>query len=124
MSRLVLIVACAASLSAVGATQAAAPDPDEIAFAETIKPFLFRNCYQCHNERRTKGNLNLKQYANAASVLADPNTWEHVLLKIRTGEMPPEDEPRPTSAELRLVSEWVDAQILRADRMTLPTRAA
>ncbi len=118
MSRLVLIVACAASLSAVGATRAAAPDPDEIAFAETIKPFLFRNCYQCHNERRTKGNLNLKQYANAASVLADPNTWEHVLLKIRTGEMPPEDEPRPTSAELRLVSEWVDAQILRADRMT------
>ena len=66
MSRLVLIVACAASLSAVGATRAAAPDPDEIAFTETIKPFLFRNCYQCHNERRTKGNLNLKQYANAA----------------------------------------------------------
>ena len=37
------------------------PPPDETAFSETVKPFLFRNCYQCHNERRTRGNLDLKQ---------------------------------------------------------------
>ena len=112
--RFVLAVACVLSLSVTGprgATRGRGPDsaaarsptPDEAVFTDTVKPFLFRNCYQCHNERRTKGNLNLKRYTDAASVLADPNTWEHVLLKIRTGEMPPEDEPRPTPAELRLV---------------------
>ncbi len=135
MHRFVLAVACVMSLSVTAAArrERAASDPvssagaptrsptaEEAAFADTIKPFLFRNCYQCHNERRTKGNLDLKKYADVASVLADPNTWEHVLLKIRTGEMPPEDEPRPTPAELRLVTAWVDAQILRADRTTPP----
>ncbi len=135
VQRFVLALACVLSLSATEAarpersagrsvprTRAAAPSPtpDEAVFTDTVKPFLFRNCYQCHNERRRKGNLDLKKYADAASVLADPNTWEHVLLKIRTGEMPPEDEPRPASAELRLVTAWVDAQILRADRTTPP----
>jgi hypothetical protein len=136
---LVLVIVCVLALSATGAARhdrspsdrapsagattrspVPAPTPDEAVFTETVKPFLFRNCYQCHNERRTRGNLDLKKYADAASVLADPNTWEHVLLKIRTGEMPPEDEPRPTPAELRLVTAWVDAQILRADRTTPP----
>jgi mono/diheme cytochrome c family protein len=135
----VLVIVCVLALSATGAARhdrspsdrapsagattrspVPAPTPDEAVFTETVKPFLFRNCYQCHNERRTRGNLDLKKYADAASVLADPNTWEHVLLKIRTGEMPPEDEPRPTPAELRLVTAWVDAQILRADRTTPP----
>jgi hypothetical protein len=136
---LVLVIVCVLALSATGAARhdrspsdrapsagattrspVPAPTPDEAVFTETVKPFLFRNCYQCHNERRTRGNLDLKKYADAASVLADPNTWEHVLLKIRTGEMPPEDEPRPTPAELRLVTAWVDAQILRADRTSPP----
>jgi mono/diheme cytochrome c family protein len=135
----VLVIVCVLALSATGAARhdrspsarapsagattrspVPAPTPDEAVFTETVKPFLFRNCYQCHNERRTRGNLDLKKYADAASVLADPNTWEHVLLKIRTGEMPPEDEPRPTPAELRLVTAWVDAQILRADQTTPP----
>jgi hypothetical protein len=108
------------TLSVAGAGWPDFPVQDETVFTGTIQPFLFRNCYQCHNERRTKGNLNLKRYIDAASVRADPNTWEHVLQKIRTGEMPPEDEPRPTAAELRVVSEWVDAQILRADMTTVP----
>src|SRR5215211_4123545 len=123
VQRFVLAIVCVLALSATGAARRSpvpAPTPDEAVFTETVKPFLFRNCYQCHNERKTRGNLNLKQYVDAASVVADPNTWEHVLLKIRTGEMPPEDEPRPTALELRLVSEWVDAQILRADRAAPP----
>src|SRR5215212_1102818 len=123
VQRFVLAIVCVLALSATGAARRSPirpPTPDEAVFTDTVKPFLFRNCYQCHNERRTRGNLDLKKYADTASVLADPNTWEHVLLKIRTGEMPPEDEPRPTPAELRLVTAWVDAQILRADRTTPP----
>ena len=123
VQRFVLAIVCVLALSATGAARRSPirpPTPDEAVFTDTVKPFLFRNCYQCHNERRTRGNLDLKKYADTASVLADPNTWEHVLLKIRTGEMPPEDEPRPTPAQLRLVTAWVDAQILRADRTTPP----
>ena len=95
VQRFVLALACVLSLSATEAARpersagysaprpraaAPSPTPDEAVFTDTVKPFLFRNCYQCHNERRRKGNLDLKKYADAASVLADPNTWEHVLL--------------------------------------------
>jgi hypothetical protein len=41
-----------------------------------------------------------------------------VLLKIRSGEMPPEDEPRPSHRELDMVSDWIDRQIQYADRVT------
>jgi hypothetical protein len=111
---------CGMTLSVAGAGWPDSPVRDETVFTGTIQPFLFRHCYQCHNERRTKGNLNLKRYIDAASVRADPNTWQHVVQKIRTGEMPPEDEPRPTAAEVRVVSGWVDAQILHADTTTVP----
>jgi hypothetical protein len=109
---------CVVPVLVTAAARPDAPAPDEPGFTETVKPFLFRNCYQCHNERRTKGNLNLKRYGDAAAVVADPNMWEQVLLKIRTGEMPPEDEPRPSRRELDVVSDWLDRQIEYADRVT------
>ena len=88
----------------------------EQAFASEIQPFLEKSCYPCHGERRQKGGLNLEKFDSAAAIGAEPDIWDHALLKIATGEMPPEDEPRPLQEQLDRVTGWLEQILARADR--------
>ena len=89
-------------------------------FDKTIQPFLTENCIACHNTKKASGELNLELFKTAAAVLEHRDQWEHVLLKLRTGEMPPKGLPRPDAAELKAVMSWLEAEFERADRMAKP----
>src|SRR4029434_1831803 len=89
--------------------------PPAPAFETTIHPFLENHCYDCHDARHHKADLNLEKFQTADDVMAQPDTWDEVLLKRRTGEMPPEDEIRPDPADLARVTAWIDARIAEAD---------
>lgn len=105
---------------AVGApTQLAqkAPAPD---FDKAVQPFLAENCIACHSAKKASGELNLEQFKNTAAVLEHREQWEHVLLKLRTGEMPPKGAPKPDAAELKAVIAWLESEFDRADRMAKP----
>ena len=58
-----------------------------------------RYCATCHNPRVKAGGFTLDTLpvANAAH---DPQTWEKVIRKVRTGMMPPTGAPRPDRATL------------------------
>jgi hypothetical protein len=98
----------------------AAEDPQRDAFESTIQPAIAEYCYGCHNDTKRKGNLSLKPFRTLESVLADPNTWDHVLGKLRSGEMPPPDEPRPDPHLLAALTTWIDRTIEEADRRRPP----
>jgi len=89
-------------------------------FGKSVLPFLVENCYACHNARRKSGELNLEQYKTAASMARERETWEHVLQKLQTGEMPPQGAPRPDAAELKAVVSWIEKEFARADRLAKP----
>lgn len=89
-------------------------------FEKTVLPFLSTNCYACHSSQLKSGDLNLEKYQTAASVLQDRGTWETVLEKLRTGEMPPKGMPRPNPAELGAVMRWIESEFERVDRLTPP----
>lgn len=89
-------------------------------FSKTIQPFLAENCIACHSAKKASGELNLEQYKTAAAITEAREQWEHVLLKLRTGEMPPKGAPRPDAAELKAVIGWLESEFDRADRMTKP----
>jgi hypothetical protein len=91
------------------------------AFDTTIHPFLENHCYDCHDARHHKAELNLEKFQTADDVMAQPDTWDEVLLKLRTGEMPPEDEIRPDPADLSRVTAWIDARIAEADARAAPS---
>ena len=44
-----------------------------------------------------------------------------MLQKLRTGEMPPDDEIRPEPADLARVTAWIDARIAEADARAAPS---
>jgi hypothetical protein len=96
------------------------PVASAAAFETTIQPFLENHCYDCHDARHKKGNLNLEQFESADAVVAHPDTWDEVLLKLRTGEMPPEDEIRPEPADLMRVTTWIADRIAEADSRAVP----
>ena len=72
-----------------------------------------RYCATCHNPRVKAGGLALDALpvANAAR---EPQTWEKVIRKLRTGMMPPSGAPRPDRATLDSLAATVENTLDRA----------
>lgn len=100
--------------------ESAADAADAAGFESTVQPFLEDTCLPCHNARRKRGGLDLEPFQHLESVARDPNTWEKALAKIRTGEMPPAEDPRPAEETLAAVSSWVERELERVDRTAVP----
>jgi len=62
------------------------------------RQFLDRFCVTCHNQRLATAGLNLTQ-ADPAKPAAQPELWEKVVRKLRTGVMPPPGAPQPPNAD-------------------------
>jgi len=122
LARLLIMLAVLAGWAVLPARQEAQSKGGD--FEKTIQPFLADNCIACHNEKRKSGELNLETYKTAASVTQagahNRDQWETVLLKLKTGEMPPKGAPRPDPAELKAVIAWIESEFAIADRNVKP----
>ena len=66
-------------------------------------------CVECHNDAEREAELTLESRA-LTDVAADADVWEKVVRKLRTGTMPPADQPQPSAEERRaLVSSLEDS---------------
>jgi hypothetical protein len=92
------------------AQEAAPADP----FRGVARPFLERHCTRCHDAKERAGELDLAAFADAAAVADAPDVWTKVLDKVTQGEMPPEDEPRPSAEEVRAFAAWIKQTTGRA----------
>ncbi|MEN9632409.1 MAG: hypothetical protein RL077_813 [Verrucomicrobiota bacterium] len=101
----------AASLGAVAALSTAE-------FDRVVKPLLKGSCVECHNPTRFKGKLDLERFltASASDALQHRELWETVISRVRTGEMPPEDEPRPPAEQLAAATKWIEGHYAQVDR--------
>jgi hypothetical protein len=82
--------------------------------------FLQKHCLHCHGEKAPKAGLALHRFRDEASVLRGRRTWEDVLEKVRSGEMPPKGRPRPPAAEVDSFVGVVEGLFARADRQARP----
>ena len=103
-----------------------------LAFASTTvvhaagpaREFVRTYCVTCHNDRLTTGNLSLEmldtdQVSNAAE------TWEKVVVKLRSRSMPPAGNRRPDNATYDTVATWLETELDRAAAANLnPGRPA
>ena len=64
-----------------------------------VDALVGKYCVTCHNARMRTGGLVLDE-ARTQAVGANPQTWENVVKKLRTGAMPPAGLPRPDAATL------------------------
>lgn len=106
-----LILLCTAT---AGAPQA--PPADSAAgLTGVLRPFVSANCFACHSAKSTMAGLNLEAASGAKSILDDSPTWEKVLAKLKSGQMPPPGARRPDANELRKVVARLEAAFAARD---------
>lgn len=110
MSRILKL--CSPLLMAAGAIAAPANN-----FPGTVQPFLAKNCYTCHNAKLATAGLNLQGYEDAAAIEKNRERWDLIFSKIESGEMPPKGMPRPDAVALKAVTDWLQAEFKREDKL-------
>lgn len=113
--RLCFLPILALSVGATVSSAAAGPSPDPAYFQQKVQPFLASHCQMCHNAKARTANLDLGSYPDAAAVMKQPEIWEHVVKRLRTGQMPPKGLPRPDAADVQAVTAWIEAWLDRPD---------
>ncbi|MEO7345452.1 MAG: c-type cytochrome domain-containing protein [Opitutaceae bacterium] len=106
--------ACGLAAPAWAASAGAVP-AREAQFAQVIKPFVSKHCVECHDDDIQKADLNLAALTDGQSLEKHRETWEKVFGKLRHGEMPPKDEPRPDAGQAKVVTQWLMAEFKRQD---------
>jgi len=91
-------------------TQTAQPPAARPASAE--QAVIDRYCATCHNQRTRAGNLALDML-DVTAAGREPQTWEKVVRKVRTGMMPPSGMPRPDRATLDSFAASIETAIDR-----------
>jgi hypothetical protein len=89
-------------------------------FEHEVKPLLERSCQPCHNPGLRNADLDLTRFDSEASVLAEPKTWEKVLEKTRTRQMPAQPFPPLEEEELARLTGWVESAFARHDAQGPP----
>ena len=84
-----LVLLGAGSLSAAGMQSRPVPSHDI-----NYQAPLDRYCITCHNEQLRTGGLALSAL-DVNKAAEEPELWEKVVRKLRTGAMPPAGMPRP-----------------------------
>jgi hypothetical protein len=92
----------------------AAADP----FADTVKPFLTRQCASCHAGKTPAGGLAIASLTarTATESLKDRERWERIAQRLQAGEMPPKGIPRPDAQTVKAVVGWIDKSYETLDR--------
>lgn len=84
-------------------------------FSESIVPFLQNHCVGCHSGDDAEGGIDLDRYRETANVQTDYQLWEKIIRLVNEHQMPPADEPQPTSQEIIDVSAAIERELAGFD---------
>jgi len=117
-----LLVVAASALVLVAAVSAQAPQPARAvpsAGAAGQRAVVDKYCVGCHNARVKSGGLALDEL-DLSQLRAHADVAEKVILKLRSGMMPPPRMPRPDRATLDGLITWVETELDRNGGPNLP----
>src|SRR6188472_231783 len=100
---------------AVGGGLVASATGEEMSLQKHIKPLLQEYCFDCHNAEKTKGDLNLVEFADNEKLYENREVWEKVVEAMEVGDMPPEKKPQPTEDQKLSLTRFVEGQLSKFD---------
>jgi mono/diheme cytochrome c family protein len=108
----VLCIVWAASLTAV-ARQSVPGQPSQTAGAQATpaRQLVTTYCVSCHNQKMRTANLALD---GRGAVGNSAETWEKVVVQLRSQSMPPPRSRRPDAATYESVATWLESELNRA----------
>jgi mono/diheme cytochrome c family protein len=84
-------------------------------YESLVRPFLDQNCASCHGGAKPKGRFRVAELGPDFVGKANRQKWQTVLRRIRTGEMPPKEKPRPPEDQVQGVTGWIAGQVQAAE---------
>src|SRR4051794_14158344 len=93
-----------------------APVPAAHAPRSAARDLVDKYCVGCHNQKVRTADIALDT-ADAEHVSNSAETWEKVLIKLRSRSMPPVGMPRPDNAKYDAVAGWLESELDRAAAM-------
>jgi hypothetical protein len=81
--------------------------------ASPARELVAKYCVSCHNEKVKTANIALDK-ADAEQVFNSAETWEKVIVKLRSRSMPPVGVRRPDNATYDAVAGWLESELDRA----------
>jgi Protein of unknown function (DUF1592)/Protein of unknown function (DUF1588)/Protein of unknown function (DUF1585)/Protein of unknown function (DUF1587)/Protein of unknown function (DUF1595)/Planctomycete cytochrome C len=98
-----------------------AEDPAKLSFDTDIKPLLTTLCYDCHGEKKKKGDVDLQKFADKRAVQRGAVQWQDALRALTDHEMPPENAKRqPTEVERERLTAWITYTLDTLDPADFP----
>ncbi len=83
-------------------------------FTSAVDQFTQQHCIRCHDARKAKGDFRIDQLSRDLSDPANAIAWQDALDLVKLGEMPPEEQPRPSAKELKSFVKAVETEIRRS----------
>ena len=84
--------------------------------------FLKQHCVRCHDGKVQEGQFRLDTLDRNFTSLLAAERWAEVMTRINAGEMPPEEEPRPTADEIAGVVEWISGRLAAGEATRMAAR--
>ncbi len=94
--------------------------PFALAESPEVFSFVQNNCAGCHNGKVKSGDIDLVSSKSLKTFDEDRGTWEKVVEKLKTGQMPPPGAPRPPVVATASVTKWLESEFARQDRAVVP----
>ena len=89
-----------------------AKDPT-LVYQTTIRPLLSKHCFQCHGDGdEVHAEVNLRELETEQQIKAAFELWSDVLEVLDSDAMPPETQPRLTSAEIAQFKSWYQTALV------------
>ena len=107
-----LLVIGAICFSASG-FQAPVPPAGSATTATPARELVTKYCVSCHNQKLKTANL-LLDTVDTQHVFNSAETWEKVIVKLRSRSMPPTGIRRPDNATYDAVAGWLESELDRA----------
>ena len=85
-------------------------------FRRDVLPFLDKHCKRCHGPDKSKGDLRVDEDLSTNFLdYVSHEKWGEVINVLNGHEMPPEDEPQPSTDEVAKVVDWITGEMVKAE---------
>lgn len=95
-----------------------APDGNDL--NRIAGPFFAEHCIRCHGVSKANGDLRLDRLSADLAAPATFERWREIVERVKSGEMPPEKEPRPQPGK---IADFVKRLTARLDEAELKHRS-
>ncbi len=90
------------------------------AVGQMPRAFFSQHCEKCHSGAKPKGKFDITKLSADFSDASNREHWQRVLEQIQSGDMPPEDKPRPSEQDANTAMKWIRGEV---DAIELARRA-